>query len=677
VFGSDCELEIWLMTKILGAMAKQPFGRKPVRLLAAVGFLAVCGFGAMAQEHSVKSPDGRIQVDFNLAEGGKPVYLVKLAGVAVTKESGLGIVREDADFTKGLKLTSDPTTSPVSTETVKDEYEILTAKRRKNSYVANKTTFKLQTADGKRMDIIFQVSNDGVAFRYCFPEASEDVKKITKEATSFGMVEGTKAFLQPMQQAKTGFGGSNPAYEEFYQKDIAAGTPSTLRAGWIFPALFHKGDTWLLLSEAGLGRSYCGTKLAHESPNGEYFISLADKREVKDNGPAWPESKLPWTTPWRLIVVGSLKTIAESTLGIDLADKATTPLTASRPGRASWSWPLMGDSNTKYDVQKQFIDYAAEMGWEYCLVDALWDKQIGYDKTRELCEYAATKKVGVLLWYNSAGDWNTTPQSPRDKMISHDSRIAEFDKLKAMGVKGLKIDFFGGDGQSMIAYYHDILQDAAPYGFLMNFHGATLPRGWQRTYPNLMTVEAIKGFEYITFGQDAANQEPSHAAMLPFTRNVFDPMDFTPVCLDRINNRVQRRTTSGFELALSVIFTSGIQHFPEVPQGMAKMPEYVKDFMRKVPAVWDDSKFLDGYPGKFVVMARQGGGKWIVAGINGEAADRKVSLDLGSLPAGRGVLITDGNGELFQQQIVELKADQKLELALKANGGVVITFDKR
>jgi hypothetical protein len=645
-------------------------------LIATVGILALCGSTAIAQEYTVKSPDGRIQVAFKLADEGQPVYVVKLDGLAVTKESGLGLDREDADFTKGLKLAPEGTQSPVLTETVKDDYEILTAKRRKNIYLANKTTFKLQTTDGKRMDIIFQVSDDGVAFRYYFPEKSADVKKIKEEATSFNMLEGTRAFLQPMQEAKTGFGGSNPAYEEFYQKDIPAGTPSTLKAGWVFPALFHKGDTWLLISEAGLGRNYCGTRLAHESPGGEYFIGLPDKREVKDNGPAWPESKLPWVTPWRLIVVGSLRTIAESTLGIDLADKPATPMTSSGPGRASWSWPLMGDDNTKYDVQKRFIDYAAEMGWEYCLIDALWDKQIGYDKTKELCDYAATRKVGVLLWYNSAGDWNTTPQTPRDKMISHESRITEFDKLKAMGVKGLKIDFFGGDGQSLIAYYHDILEDAAPYGFLMNFHGATLPRGWQRTYPNLMTMEAIKGFEFITFGQDAANQEPSHAAMLPFTRNVFDPMDFTPVCLDRINNRVQRRTTSGFELALSVIFTSGIQHFPEIPEGMAKMPEYVKDFMKKVPAIWDDSKFIDGYPGKCVVMARQANGKWLIAGINGEPAERKLSLDLGALPAGKGLLITDGNGDLFQKQAVELKADKKLDLTLKPNGGFVITFEK-
>ena len=190
-------------------------------------------------------------------------------------------------------------------------------------------------------------------------------------------------------------------------------------------------------------------------------------------------------------------------------------------------------------------------------------------------------------------------------MLTHESRIAEFDKLKAIGVAGLKVDFFGGDGQSMIAYYHDILTDAAPYGFMMNFHGATLPRGWQRTYPHLMTMEAIRGLEFVTFEQRNADEEPTHAAMLPFTRNVFDPMDFTPVVLDRIRN-IERRTTSAFELALSVLFTSGIQHYAEIPEGMAKAPDYVREFLKGVPSVWDDTKFLDGYPGKFVVLARAG-----------------------------------------------------------------------
>jgi alpha-glucosidase len=327
-------------------------------------------------------------------------------------------------------------------------------------------------------------------------------------------------------------------------------------------------------------------------------------------------------------------------------------------------------------VQKRFVDYAAEMGWRYCLVDALWDKQIGYEKIQELVDYARGKNVSILVWYNSGGDWNSAPQTPRDRMLTHESRVKEFDRLKQMGVAGLKVDFFGGDGQSQIHYYLDILEDAAPYGFLMNFHGATLPRGWQRTYPHLMTVEAIRGLEFVTFEQRNADQEPSHAAMLPFTRNVFDPMDFTPVVLDRIR-RIERRTTSGFELALAVLFTSGIQHYAEIPEGMAKAPDYVRDFLKEVPDVWDDTRFLDGYPGKLAVLARQGNGRWYIAGINGEPTAKTVTLDLSRLNLGKpGRLIIDGDGGnlSFRQETIGLGADKKLELTMKPHGGFIIVF---
>jgi hypothetical protein len=399
---------------------------------------------------------------------------------------------------------------------------------------------------------------------------------------------------------------------------------------------------------------------------------------VFPGGPANPESKLPWLTPWRVIAVGSLKTIAESTLGIDLADPAAQPAGPSiQPGKASWSWPLLGDGQTVYDVQKRFIDYAAEMGWRYCLIDSMWDTQIGYEKIKELIDYARGKNVGVLLWYNSNGDWNQAPQTPRHLMLTRESRLREFARLKAMGVAGLKIDFFGGDGQSMIGYYLDILEDAAPFGLLINFHGATLPRGWQRTYPHLMTMEAIRGLEYVTFEQRNADEEPSHATVLPFTRNVFDPMDFTPVVLDQIN-KIERRTTSAFELALAVIFTSGIQHYAEIPAGMAKAPDYVRDFLRRVPAAWTDMQFLEGLPGEFVVLARQGEGRWYVAGINGKAEPKALTLDLSGLPVrGSGTLISDGDGGnlSFRRQTVTLDATRRLPVTLKPRGGFVLTFD--
>ena len=256
-------------------------------------------------------------------------------------------------------------------------------------------------------------------------------------------------------------------------------------------------------------------------------------------------------------------------------------------------------------------------------------------------------------------------------------RLQEFARLKEMGVAGLKIDFFGGDGQPMIAYYLDILQDAEPFGFLLNFHGCTLPRGWQRTYPHLMSMEAIRGMEFITFEQANADRAPAHMALLPFTRNVFDPMDFTPVALDAIPG-IQRRTSSAFELATAVLFVSGIQHYAEIPEGMAKVPAYVKTLMKEIPGVWEDSKFLAGEPGKFVVMARMGGGKWYVAGINAGDQPQSITLNLKELGAlgQTGMLVTDGDGShpAFRQEEVQL-AGGNLDLAMKPKGGFVLSVE--
>ena len=621
----------------------------------------------------VKSPDGKLAVTFHLNEEGAPRYVIVKNDKPVLDESRLGLIRDDANFSTGLHLIGK---SPI--EPVRDRYEILTAKRRINDYQANRVTYHLETADGKKIDVIFQVSNDGVAFRYFFPEKDAKIYQLKEEISSFHFLSDTKAWLQPMAVAKSGWEKTNPSYEENYQKEIPVGKASPTGAGWVYPALFRSGDTWLLISESSLGRTYCGTRLRSESPNGEYSVGFADPREVCFGGPAKPESKLPWLTPWRIVVVGSLKTIAESTLGIDLADPPAKPADSSiQPGQASWSWVLLKDNNTKYNVQKQFIDYAADMHWKYCLIDADWPKLIGEEKIKELADYAKSKNVGIILWYNSAGDWNTSPQGPRDKMLTHESRIKEFEKLKAMGIVGLKIDFFGGDGQSVIAYYHDIMEDAQPFGLSLNFHGATLPRGWQRTYPHLMTMEAIRGMEFITFGQDAANQAPTHIATIPFTRNVFDPMDFTPMVLDTIPN-IKRRTTSGFELATSILMTSGIQHFAEIPKGMAKTPDYVKEFLKNVPAVWDDIKFLDGYPGKFVVLARKGNGRWYLAGINAEKTEKKIELDLSQFsPSGSGKLIQDGStGNLsFQQSRFTWAPNQNPAVIIPPNGGFIAILD--
>lgn len=623
---------------------------------------------------TVTSPDGRLIAAVTLSAEGAPHYLVTFAGQPVLLPSRLGLVRDDEDFTHGLRLTGVSSVEPV-----RDDYELLTGKRRLNHYRAQRRIFHFTSEHGHPLDIVFQVSNDGVAFRYVFPETSAIPHRIAAEASSFHFPAGTRAWLQPMSVAKTGWKSTNPSYEEHYQQDIPVGTPSTLGAGWVFPALFRAGTTWIAVSETAVGPDYCGSRLGHESPGGEYAIGFPDPRETMHGAPVTPVSMLPWATPWRILAVGDLRTVAESTLGTDLATPAVVqPAAPPQPGKASWSWPLLGDNQTTYAVQKRFIDYAADMHWDYCLIDSMWDQQIGYEKIQELSDYARTKNVRLLLWYNSNGNWNDAPQTPKDRIADPEVRRREFTRIRAMGIVGVKIDFLGGDGQPVMAFYHDILRDAATAGLLVNFHGATLPRGWTRTYPHLMTMEAIKGFEFITFTQENADAEPAHCATIPFTRNLFEAMDFTPMCLDRLPGKGRRRTTAGFELALSVLFTSGIQHYPEIPEGMAKMPDSVRAYLRHVPATWDDTRFLDGYPARYVVLARQGDGRWFVAGINGESSARTLTLDLSRVsPAGHGTLLHDDDGQdaLLTQRDIRWSTGKPISVTLPAHGGFVLVIE--
>lgn len=618
----------------------------------------------------VESPDQNLQLQLSLNDQAQAFYSILRNDTVVLQNSRLGIMMEDADFTNGLALAS--VSAP---ESVEDNYELLTGKRKNNSYKANKRTFHLTNAAGDTMNVIFQVSNDGVAFRYHFPGPAAEKKKITNEITSFQFKEDAIGWLQPMSDAKTGWKETNPSYEEYYQKGIAVGMPSPIKAGWVFPALFKTGNSWVLITESGNDGDYSGTRLHQNSPGGNYTIDFPQEQEKFPGGILNPESSLPWFTPWRIMAIGSLKTITESTLGTDLAKPAIAmDKSFIKPGKASWSWAILKDDSTIYSVQKRFIDYAADMHWSYTLIDADWDQKIGYEKVKELAEYAKTKNVELLLWYNSAGDWNSTPYTPKSKLITREDRRKEFARLQEMGIAGVKIDFFGGDGQSVMQYYTDILKDAADYKLLVNFHGSTLPRGWHRTYPNLMTMEAIKGFEFITFEQQNADEAPAHATVIPFARNAFDPMDFTPLSLHVIPG-INRKTTVGHELALPVLFISGIQHYAETPRGMQQVPDYVKEYLRNVPTVWEDTRFVDGFPGEMAIIARRAGDRWYVAGVNGENVAKKVAVDLSFIGQKKGKLLTDGKKEgTFQNVAVDPAASNKTEINLKPNGGFVMIF---
>lgn len=631
----------------------------------------ICALASQAQfENIVSSPNKAILVTCDIKNA---TYSIAYKGELVLDNSKLGIQREDEDFSKNLKLLS------VSAPTlIIDSYETFNAKKHQIKYSGMQRVWKTQTVSGKKMNIIFRVSNDGVAFQYEFPEHSTDVKKIVSEATSFHFKDGTKAWLQPKTEAQSGFEHSNPSYEAHYSMDIPTGTPAPGNNGWVYPALFRSNNIWIMLTEAGLGKTYCGTALQQISIDNEYKINFPEKPEVFTNGiPTLnPESTLPWKTPWRIIVLGDLKTISESTLGTDLAFPAKFPeANYVKPGKASWSWILLKDDSTVYSVQKKYIDLAANMKWQYCLIDALWDKKIGYDSLKLLCDYGKQKNVGVLVWYNSGGSWNTVNFSPKDKLLTQESRNKEFSLLEKIGVKGIKVDFFGGDGQSMIKYYQDILDDAAKYHLMVNFHGATLPRGLARTYPNLITTEAVYGYEMITFNQNDANQYPAHATMVSLVRNAFDPMDFTPMNLSKIPH-IKRVTTNAFELATSVLFLSGIQHYAESPTGIAQVPESVKQFLRTLPDYWEDVKFIDGYPGKLLVIARRSGNKWYVAGINGENITKELTLDLGFFKNKKGQLFSSGTEEAaFNHTSITIPTSGKINISLKGNDGFVAIIE--
>ena len=343
-----------------------------------------------------------------------------------------------------------------------------------------------------------------------------------------------------------------------------------------------------------------------------------------------------------------------------------------KPGPASWSWAILKDNSITYDIQKEFIDFASEMNWPYCLIDVNWDTTIGYDAIQELVDYGKTKNVGLILWYNSAGDWNDVTYHPKDLLTTSEGRNQEFSRIQEMGIKGVKVDFFGGDGQSVINYYHDMLVDAAKYNLLVNFHGTTLPRGWHRTYPNLMTMESIKGFEFITFEQSNADLGPEHCAIIPFSRNAYDPMDFTPMNLTGIPN-IERRFSPAFELALPVLFLSGIQHMAETPEMLKKVPDYVIDYLKDIPTDWEDSKFLAGYPGKFVVVARLKNQTWHVVGINATEDTIELNLDLTFIDQKKGYLITDGNENGFNKRSLEISGSVT-NISLASKGGVVMKF---
>lgn len=619
---------------------------------------AICS----AQDWQVKSPDGTLAATVKLSDAGILTYNLTCNGKAVLEDSPLGISAGERSFTTDLKVKDAG-----KTEKVDAPYTMITGKRRECRYVANARTLRFENQSGI-VALALKVSNDGLAFRYEIPEGEN--ASITYEATGFTFPADTNAFLHPMTKSKSGWARTQISYEEYYSTGLCTELKEPFGQGWCYPALFNTSHGgWALLSESNVTAQYCGTHLSQNAGTAEFSVAFAQPEAQRGEvDPVNPVVTFPFASPWRIVIAGDeLGDIVESTLASDVADENVLgDCSWVRGGKAAWHWLQLDDASCTMEQQEKFLDMAADMGWEYILVDALWDERIGYEKITELCAKAAEKNIGVILWYNSNGDWNDAPQSPKNRMHEQGVRREEFARISQMGVKGVKIDFFGGDKQASMQLYLDILKDAADYKIAVNFHGASFPRGWQRTYPNLVTTEAVRGMEYCTFSQEGADKEAQHCAMLPFTRNVVSSMDFTPTVIEPHVRGVTLKTTVGFELALPVVFESGIQHLGLIPDERTLLPDFALAYLKTVPTVFDEIRFVEGYPGKYAVIARRLGDKWYAGIINGTDKELSITPDL-SFMHGATVIEDAGERELKQSRLTEGR-----RFTIAPRGGAVI-----
>ncbi len=622
-------------------------------------------FCVFAKNIQLKSPDGKITIE--ISEVGKQLfYAVKKGNTHHLNESKLGIIFQTQDFSKELSIKN------TCYKEINEKYEMLTGKRKTNTNFCNELTLEVENPTGAKIDIIFRAYNDGIAFRYGIKNQSTNL--IAKEEVSeFNLPSQTLAWIQR-------YAWWAPAYEQEFENKIRVGSlsPQHREDGWSFPALFNHNNSWTLITESNLDRNYCASHIRNKEDSPIYKIQYVIKERDYEGGIMNPVISKTWNSPWRIAIIGELHDIVESNLVFHVADNSKVKnISWINPGKSSWSWLYEPSSPKDYNLLKKSVDNAADFGWEYCLVDANWN-QMENGNIQQLIEYANSKNVGLTLWYNSGGKHNRSySEQPRDIMCNSEKRKAEFAKLQKWGVKGVKIDFFESDKQNIIQLYIDILEDAAQYEIMVNFHGCTLPRGWQKTYPHLMTMEAVKGAEFFLFDKDFPYSVGRHNATLPFTRNVVGSMDYTPVNFSP--NIIPHVNTYSHELALSVVFESGILHFGDKAESYQQLPQPVKDFMIHLPTTWDDTKFLSGYPGKSFVVARNKGAKWYVGGINGNFDETEINLDFSFLGDDNytGKIIKRGDSASgFSYEQIRYPETKTLKFNLIAEDGFVIEFNK-
>ena len=630
-----------------------------------------------ADDVRVSSPDGNLVVTVSDA-GGRLYYSVKLDGQQVLEPSALGLKTSFGDITRDLKIVE------TAQETVDATYQMRGTKASTATYQANALKFKVESKEGLKFKMEFQVSNNDIAYRYLMSRKNLNGReykrvRILSELSSFNLPEGTTTFISPQIGPESGWEQTKPSYEEGYSNDAPMNKPSQYGHGYIFPALFHLPNGWMLVSETGVTGGYCGSHLSDYQAGIGYTVTYPDKGENNGFGIDHAAIPLPGATPWRTITVGNtLKPILETTISYDMVEPQFKASTSYKPGRYTWSWLIGQDKSINYDDQVRFIDLASAMGFEYCLVDNWWDTQIGRDRIAELSKYAQSKGVHLLMWYNSNGFWNDAPQTPRNCMNTAVAREREMSWLESIGVKGIKVDFFGGDKQETMQLYEDILSDANRHGLQVVFHGCTVPRGWERMYPNFVASEAVLASENLFFGEGATISEGFDLTLHPFCRNATASMDWGGIIMNKWmstdnKSRHTRKTTDIFELATGITMQTSVQCVAMQPNNLQELPQFEMDYLRQLPTTWQETRFIDGYPGRYVVMARKAtSGKWYIAGLNAQKTPLTLTLNLNDYGNDLSKLLIDDKKIQPTQQ--QLKKDKKgnVKVTIQPNGGLVI-----
>ncbi|MDQ0640519.1 hypothetical protein QF042_004084 [Pedobacter sp. W3I1] len=572
-------------------------------------------FRPIGYAQQVLSPNKKIKVVVEMQQAGqeglgqphfKVLYKKESAYIEVLPSSPLGISREDQQFVSNLRFVKEG-----KAVAVHDQYKMLTGKRKFCENFGTEKTFYYKNSSGQPLKITFKVYNDGVVFRYRFPNRPGSIISIKDEATAYVIPAGTERWMQPYNQA----------YEDFFLHSTT-GTNEKKNSDWGYPALYkvNHQSLWVLLSEAGVSKENCAARLNNKQNNSIYKVTYP---AAKKNLLGGDVSSLPWKSQWHVMIIGELADLVQSTLITDVSEPST--LKDSKwiePGSAAWVYWAYNHGSKDYKKVIEYIDLAVKMHWPYVLIDWEWDVMSNGGKLEDALSYAKSKGIKTLLWYNSGTDW--LEPTPVDRLLTKEKREKEFSWLKSIGVSGIKVDFFAGDQQDMMKYYIAILEDAAKYRLLVNFHGATVPRGWARTYPNLMTTEAVYGAEWYNNNSILTDKAAAHNTTLPFTRNIIGSMDYTPVTFS--DSQHEHKTSFAHELALAVVFESGLQHFADRPSAFYHLAEGPQHFLKGFPTTWDETKLIEGYPGEMVVMARRKGKLWYVAGLNGKDTPQTLHL---------------------------------------------------